>query len=248
MLATKENAWKRSDFCRNYRKNVRISTNDIHYGYLSPGERDLLLMGGPLGLKGKRVIEIACGAAQNSIAITKWGGNCVGVDISEDMLQEAKALAARERVSVELLCGDANELLAILGQKRFNIAISSYGVGFICADYFSLSTFLSELNSILFIYGLFVFCLTHPSQFPSTNKNTADDCNETQFSTEEVSRALSANGFTITKIVEQTTVNPSRMTKEEKAKYPYEPLTLSPDLDKFTLKPHTIIYVAKKTQ
>ncbi len=248
MPTVEESVWKSGDFCRTYRTNVRISTNDIHYGYLSPGERDLLLLGGPLGLNGKRVVEIACGAAQNSITIAKWGGNSVGIDISEDMIQAAKTLSANEGVSIELFCGNANELTAILGDRRFDVALSSYGVGFICHDYFSLSSFLGRVNIILIPGGTFIFCLTHPSQFFPTPKDVTKEWSEAQLSIEEVTNALSVNGFAITKIVEQTTTNPSRMPIEEKAKYPYEPLILSPDFDKFTLTPHTIIYVAKKTR
>lgn len=47
-----------------YQASTRISTDNVHYGPLAPGER---------------VIEIGCGG-QNGIALAKWGATCVGVD------------------------------------------------------------------------------------------------------------------------------------------------------------------------
>ncbi|HSR35450.1 MAG TPA: hypothetical protein VLY63_33190, partial [Anaerolineae bacterium] len=57
----------------NYQAHTRISTDDVHYGPLAPGERELGLLGNILG---KHILEIGCGGGQNSIALTKWGATC----------------------------------------------------------------------------------------------------------------------------------------------------------------------------
>ncbi|MCH7627075.1 MAG: hypothetical protein IIC83_14240 [Chloroflexi bacterium] len=53
-----------------YQRESRISLDDVHYAPLGPGERELGLIG---DVRDMRVLELACGAAQNSIALSKWG-------------------------------------------------------------------------------------------------------------------------------------------------------------------------------
>ena len=55
-----------------YQSESRISVDDVHYGPLCPGEKELQIIGDVQGL---RALELACGAAQNSIALAKWGAS-----------------------------------------------------------------------------------------------------------------------------------------------------------------------------
>ncbi len=53
---------------RAYQENIRVSLEDVHYGPISPGERELKLLG---DVKGKDVLEIVCGEGQNTIVLAK---------------------------------------------------------------------------------------------------------------------------------------------------------------------------------
>lgn len=59
-------------------------------------------------VKGKRVLDYGCGAAEGGIYFAKLGANVVGVDVSPGMLETGKRLAAHHGVSIEtrLVTGD----------------------------------------------------------------------------------------------------------------------------------------------
>lgn len=91
-----------------YQSTTRISTEDYHYGPLLPGNRELNLL--PEPLRGKRCLEIGCGAGQNSIFLTRQGADCVAVDLSERQLQLGRELATRCGVAVDFRCHDMDRL------------------------------------------------------------------------------------------------------------------------------------------
>ena len=90
-----------------YQAESRISLDDVHYAPIAPGERELRLLG---DVRGKRVLELACGAAQNSIALAKWGAHVTAMDFSSRQLQKAKLLVSSEKVDVNLIRGDMERL------------------------------------------------------------------------------------------------------------------------------------------
>jgi SAM-dependent methyltransferase len=52
-------------------------------------------------LRGKRVLDYGCGAAEAGVFFAKQGASVVGVDVSAGMLEAAKRLAAQHGVSIE---------------------------------------------------------------------------------------------------------------------------------------------------
>lgn len=75
-----------------YQRETRIACDDFHYGPLLPGDADLGLL--PDQLDGQTCLELACGAAQNSVFLSKRGAACTAVDVSEAQLSTARGLAA----------------------------------------------------------------------------------------------------------------------------------------------------------
>ena len=137
-----------------YQRESAISVDDVHYGPFCPGERDLKLIG---DVRGKRVLELACGAAQNSIALAKWGARVVAIDISANQLCEAKRLVSREGVDVALLRGDA-ENLKMFPDDAFELIVTSFGLEFVP----DLQSCLMECARVLGQGGRLVACTTHP--------------------------------------------------------------------------------------
>ena len=248
-MKTVKNQWKGTDFCNKYLDNIKISTRDVHYGYLSPGEKKLHLLGPTQSLRDKWIVEIGCGAAQNCIALTKWGAKCTGIDISLAMLDTGRKLAKKNRVNIELIQGDARELSDLLnkskyGFRRVSIFISSYAISFICHDRFELLNLFEAVRQNIEPKGLFVFCFSHPSQKPKTTRKD-QGWQETYFSKKEVTESLKLAGFLVKKSIEQTTKNPSKISLEKRRMFPYQVKNINPAFDRFTHKPHTVIYVAK---
>ena len=94
-------AWDRHSAA--YQAGARLPTDVSHYGPDISTEAEFRLLG---DLNGKRVLELGCGGAQNSIAFAKQGATAIGVDFSAEQLAFARRLCERENVKVELHQGD----------------------------------------------------------------------------------------------------------------------------------------------
>jgi SAM-dependent methyltransferase len=159
-----------------YQAHTRISTTDVHYGPLAPGERELGLLG---DVRARRILEIGCGGGQNAIALARWGATCVGIDPSAAQLAHARQLARQHGVDVQFVNGIAEDLSAF-PDGSFDIVLSSYAFGYVT----DLQRAYREVWRVLpdpgsgqgpgqdsgrrpdlvsgEPGGLFVFCLSHP--------------------------------------------------------------------------------------
>lgn len=138
----------------NYQAHTRISTDDVHYGPLAPGERELGLLG---EVRGKRILEIGCGGGQNAVALAKWGASCTGVDPSTAQLAHARRLAQEHGVEVLFAQGVAEDLGAMT-DEGFDIVLSSFAFDYVT----DLERAYAEIARVLKPGGLFVFCQSHP--------------------------------------------------------------------------------------
>src|SRR2546421_12237360 len=84
-------AWDRHS--AGYQAGARLPTDVATYGPDIGTETDFRLCG---DVKGKRVLELGCGGAQNSIAFAKQGAIAIGVDFSSEQLAFARRLCERE--------------------------------------------------------------------------------------------------------------------------------------------------------
>ena len=142
------------EMSESYQADTLISLEDVHYSPLCPGELELGIIG---EVRGKRSLEIACGAAQNSIALAKWGARATAVDMSVKQLARARALISREGVEVSLLQGDA-ERLDMLTDDAFDLIISCFGMEFLPDP----GACLGECYRVLSGNGVLVIGTVHP--------------------------------------------------------------------------------------
>jgi SAM-dependent methyltransferase len=226
-----------------YQKHTRISTDDVHYGPLAPGERELGLLG---DVAGKRIIEIGCGGGQNSIALTKWGAICVGVDPSSVQLDHARRLACENDVEVQFVAGVAEDLSAFRDMS-FDVALSSYAFDYVT----DLRRAYRETWRVLKPGGLFVFCLSHPwfqavgwyligdPDAPHVGDYAAwPDVEEWDWAYEDgiavrmrghlrtlaqIVNELIGTGFALDRLVEQSVEDVAEASPEELARLPYVP-------------------------
>lgn len=110
-----------------YQADSAISVSDVHYAPFAPGERHYRLLG---DVRGKRVLELACGGAQNSIALTSWGAEVVALDISSKQLEFARSLRQRAGEWFELIVGDM-ESPTMFRPASFDLVLSAFGWEFI---------------------------------------------------------------------------------------------------------------------
>lgn len=142
------------EMSESYQAETFISLDDVHYAPLCPGENELNLIG---EVDGKRTLELACGGAQNSIALSKWGADATAVDLSPVQLARARALVEQEDVSVSLLRGDA-ERLGMFGDGCIDLVISCFGMEFLPDP----AACLAECFRVLGDGGLLVIGTVHP--------------------------------------------------------------------------------------
>ena len=244
-----------------YQTETKISVDDVHYAPISPGERELNLLG---DVAGQRVLELACGAAQNSIAMAKWGAHVTAMDLSARQLLQARTLICQEGVTVHLLRGDM-ERLDMLRDPLFDIVLSSFGLEFVP----DLAACFAGCHRVLRDGGLLVVSTVHPLaafewdadesglivtdyfnlpvevwEEPSEGgRNTA----MTFFHTvHEMFGLLVDSGFHVERILEPYPYPLHTMSQAERAAIPYSGNFWEKQYDRFRKVPFAIIYTARK--
>jgi len=136
-----------------YQRRMRIPTDDVYWGEFVPSETRCRVLG---DVRGKRILEIGCGGAQNSIALWKWGADASGIDVSTKQILYAKRLARHEDAGVNLLVASMENLP--FRDETFDIVMTAislhYTLGF--------DTTVAEVNRVLVDGGFFTFSMTHP--------------------------------------------------------------------------------------
>jgi ubiquinone/menaquinone biosynthesis C-methylase UbiE len=80
-------------------------------------------------IPGDRVLDVACGSGNTTIpAARRAWGNTVGLDYVPELLERARERAACERVEIEFVEGDAENLP--FEDASFDVVLSSFGVMF----------------------------------------------------------------------------------------------------------------------
>ncbi len=253
-----------------YQAYTRISTDDVHYGPLAPGERELGLLG---EVRGKQILEVGCGGGQNAVALAKWGATCTGIDPSAAQLAHARRLAQEHGVKVQFAQGVAQDLGA-MPDGGFDIVLSSFAFDYVT----DLERAYAEIARLLRPGGLFVFCQSHP-WFQAVGWHLAGDpdtpavadyaswpgIEEWDWRFEDGTSApmrghlrplaqivngLVEAGFILLRIVEQNYADVTGASAEELARFPYLPRvdTESREYQILRKLPFTLIIKSRKGQ
>jgi ubiquinone/menaquinone biosynthesis C-methylase UbiE len=130
-----------------------IPTDDIYWGDFVPTESKLGVLG---NVKGKRILEIGCGGAQNSIVLSKWGAETFGIDLSKNQIFYGKKLAKNEHVAVGLIVGNMEKLS--FRDRTFDIVTTAVSLFYAP----NLEAAVRETNRVLVKNGSFIFSTAHP--------------------------------------------------------------------------------------
>ncbi|MEU7868594.1 class I SAM-dependent methyltransferase [Dactylosporangium sp. NPDC049140] len=120
-------------------------------------EADAHLLG---EVRGRRVLEIGCGAASCSRWLKTQGAEVVASDLSAGMLRHAQNGATRSGVPVPLLQADASALP--FAEGVFDIVCTAFGAIPFVAD---SSRVMREVYRVLRPGGRWAFSITHPMRW-----------------------------------------------------------------------------------
>lgn len=127
---------------------------DVFWGPSMPSERTLRLLG---DVAGRDVLELGCGGGQAGVFLATQGARVTALDVSANQLEHGRGLAARRGVEVRFLEGSADDLAA-LPDASFDVAFSSYAMGFVE----DLERAFREAHRVLRPGGVFAFSWSSP--------------------------------------------------------------------------------------
>lgn len=243
---------------------ARVSLEDVHYGPISAGERELKLLG---SVRGKAVLEIGCGGGQNAIVLSKWDARSVGLDVSEKQIEHARRLAKKAGVKVPFHVGDMQDL-GIFEDGSFDVVLSSFAVSY-AEDILAV---FKEVFRVLNKRGLFVFATSHPiigtgrpirygggrrwavGNYFSRKKRVwkwRTKAGTAQFyggqiTVQDYFDMLNEAGFAVERILEPEPYSLKKMKESQFARVPYWDAGFVKDYDLWKKVPYTIIFKTRK--
>ncbi|MDG4831970.1 class I SAM-dependent methyltransferase [Solwaraspora sp. WMMD1047] len=120
-------------------------------------EADARLLG---ELRGRRILELGCGAAAGARWLATEGARPVALDLSAGMLRHAARAATRSGVRVPLVQADALALPFATG--AFDLVATAFGAVPFVAD---SAAVMREVFRVLRPGGSWVFSITHPMRW-----------------------------------------------------------------------------------
>jgi len=126
---------------------------DLIWGPNRHPEDELKVLG---NVRGKKVLEVGCGAAQFGIELAKRGATVTGIDLSAEQLRHARANIKAAGVDYRLERGNA-ENLTRFRSGSFDIVTSDFALGFIDID-----RLLPEVRRVLKPGGFCAFSWASP--------------------------------------------------------------------------------------
>ncbi len=146
--------WERTQAWYDGRHAARLDgAHAMAWGHWRIPESQLQLLG---PVRGRDVLEVACGAARWSIALARRGARSVGIDLSPSQLRSARALRSRARVRLPLVRGNVEALP--FRDRSFDVVFSDWGA-FTFAD---PERVVPECARVLRPGGRLAFAATNP--------------------------------------------------------------------------------------
>lgn len=111
-------------------------------------------------VRGRRVLEVGCGAGQCARWLRSRGAAVVGLDLSLRQLQHSRRIDGATGVEVPCVCATATRIP--LAAAAFDLACSAFGALPFVAD---VDAAMLEVARVLRPGGRWVFAVTHPTRW-----------------------------------------------------------------------------------
>ena len=129
--------------------------NEFHKTLIEPTQKRLLDV-----RAGQNILDIACGNGQFARCLARLGACVLGVDISERMIELARARTTElgDRIEFRVVdCTRADALMS-LGEKQFDAAVCTMAL----MDMAAIDPLFTALAKLLKAGGCLVFSVLHP--------------------------------------------------------------------------------------
>ena len=233
-----------------YDKQTFISENDIHYGPIIPGEKELKLI---YDLTGASVLDLGCGAGHNLMAMKNLGAKSgFGIDFCEEQIKRAKE---KVNTHLEFVVGNISDL-TLVRKEKFDLVISVFAISFIG----NLDNLFNIIAQNLKPGGNVIISTDHPDRKLSDTNRTNDSVNNHSrlrywnipnedampyihylHSYEEITSALKKSGLILDDVI-----TPQVLPMNEIEKAPYRSTYYIHRYKEMTENPYTIIFKAHK--
>lgn len=129
--------------------------NDFHLELIEPTQLPLLDL-----QPDELVLDVACGNGQFARKMAQLGARVVATDISERMIENAKARTTEhvDRIEYKVVDATSSRQLLALGERGFDKAVCTMAI----MDMASIDPLLESLSRLLKPAGRFVFSICHP--------------------------------------------------------------------------------------
>ncbi|MCX6653817.1 MAG: class I SAM-dependent methyltransferase [Candidatus Bathyarchaeota archaeon] len=108
-------------------------------------------------VKGKSILDLACGEGSNTRTLAKMGAKVVGADFSPKMIELARQRKAAEVLGINYYCSDASRLEKF-SSGQFDVVTCFMAL----MDIEHYGEAVSEVARVLKNNGRFIFSITHP--------------------------------------------------------------------------------------
>jgi len=131
---------------------VRTGKDDCRYYMNNPAMFRILG-----SIKGKKILDLACGEGYNSRIMARKGAKVTGVDFSNKMIGYAREQDKKDKLGIDYFLGNAGNL-RIFKNNTFDIVTCFMAL----QDMKNYKSAINEVHRILKKKGRFVFAMPHP--------------------------------------------------------------------------------------
>jgi ubiquinone/menaquinone biosynthesis C-methylase UbiE len=131
-------------------------------------------------VKGRLVLDLACGEGYNTRILAKKGAKMVGVDFSAKLVQLAKTEEAKKKLGIDYYIKDAADL-SRFPSNRFDLVTCFMAL----QDIKEYKRAVSEVARVLKNRGRFVFSIPHPCFEIASHKGNRISTSERYFEARE---------------------------------------------------------------
>jgi len=129
-------------------------------------------------IRGKAILDLACGEGYNTRILVRKGGRAIGVDFSERLIELARREEAKERLGVRYCVSDASDLKEF-SDNSFDLVTCFMAL----QDIEDYEKAIAEVARVLKNRGRFIFSVPHPCFETMTVKEERISASERYFGT-----------------------------------------------------------------